>query len=83
MPRPKILQETEKITIRLPRAFLEQIDYFVMAQLCSSRSEGVREAVRDYVFKNMKSVAEFLEVASKNREAARKALEAQQKYLRT
>ncbi|MCD6461639.1 MAG: hypothetical protein J7L61_02735 [Thermoplasmata archaeon] len=42
-------QDTEKITIRLPKRFLRVIDQLVDADYYGSRTEAIRTAVRELV----------------------------------
>ncbi|OGS48330.1 MAG: hypothetical protein A3K68_07620 [Euryarchaeota archaeon RBG_16_68_13] len=42
--------EDEKITIRVPKRFLENIDFLVELDDFPSRSEAVRAAVRDMIY---------------------------------
>jgi Arc/MetJ-type ribon-helix-helix transcriptional regulator len=48
--------DTEKITIRLPRRFIRNIDALVRMDDFSSRSEAIRTAVRDMLYARMKEV---------------------------
>ena len=41
--------ENDRITIRLPRLYLHQIDLFIRAGEFSSRSEVIRHAVNEYI----------------------------------
>lgn len=42
--------EDEKITIRIPKRFLQSIDFLVDLDDFPSRSEAVRAAVRDMIY---------------------------------
>jgi Arc/MetJ-type ribon-helix-helix transcriptional regulator len=42
--------EDEKITIRVPKRFLENIDFLVELDDFPSRSEAVRAAIRDMIY---------------------------------
>jgi len=42
-------EDMEKITVRLPRRYLEIIDFLVENDYFSSRTEAIRTAVRDLV----------------------------------
>ena len=50
----------QKITIRIPKRFLESIDFLVNVDDVSSRSEAVRAAIRDYVYNRMEVVTDRL-----------------------
>jgi len=43
-------EETEKITIRLPRSHLTALDFLVRVDDYPSRSEAIRTAVRDLIY---------------------------------
>ena len=69
--------ENDRITIRLPQIYLRQIDIFVRAGEFTTRSEVIRNAVKEYI-DNYSS--QFLEKANKLKkvqelEAAVEALE--------
>jgi metal-responsive CopG/Arc/MetJ family transcriptional regulator len=51
-------EESEKITIRVPKKFLRMIDFLVKVDDVSSRSQAIRDAVRDYVYHRTDVVAE-------------------------
>jgi len=48
----------EKITIRVPRRFLETIDFLVTLDDFSSRSEAVRTAIRDMIYARVEVVSD-------------------------
>ncbi|HEV8594580.1 MAG TPA: ribbon-helix-helix domain-containing protein [Thermoplasmata archaeon] len=50
--------EGEKITIRIPRRFLETIDFLVALDDFSSRSEAVRTAIRDMIYARVEVVSD-------------------------
>jgi len=50
--------EGEKITIRVPRRFLETIDFLVTLDDFSSRSEAVRTAIRDMIYARVEVVSD-------------------------
>lgn len=41
--------ETDRITIRLPRIYLRQMDLFIRVGEFSTRSEVIRHAVKEYI----------------------------------
>ncbi len=41
--------DTDRITIRLPKIYLRQIDIFIRAGEFSTRSEVIRHAVNEYI----------------------------------
>ena len=45
------MQRTEKITLRLPSRFVEALDALVSLDDFPSRSEAIRTAVRDLVYR--------------------------------
>ncbi len=44
------MDDSVKLTIRLPREFLEEIDFLVAVDDFSSRSDAIRTAVRDMLY---------------------------------
>jgi len=50
--------EDEKITVRVPRRFLEAIDFLVELDDFPSRSEAVRTAVRDMIYARVELVTD-------------------------
>ena len=50
--------DDEKITIRIPKRFLETIDFLVALDDFSSRSEAVRTAIRDMIYARVNLVSD-------------------------
>ncbi len=63
-------EDTEKITLRLPKRFLRALDFLVEVDDFPSRSEAVRAAIRDLVYGRVELVSDKL----KKIEDAEKAL---------
>jgi len=55
------LKPSEKITIRLPETYIRMLDFLVEADDSSSRSEAIREAIRNYVYDRVDLVSEKLD----------------------
>jgi len=53
-----VTEENEKVTIRVPKKFLRMIDFLVKVDDVSSRSQAIRDAIRDYVYHRTDVVAE-------------------------
>lgn len=53
-------QETEKVTIRLPKRYLKALDFLVEVDDFPSRSEAVRAAIRDFTYNRVELVIEKL-----------------------
>ena len=51
----------DKITLRLPRSFIRQLDFLVKIEDFSSRSEAIRTAVRDMLYHRIDMVMEKIE----------------------
>jgi Arc/MetJ-type ribon-helix-helix transcriptional regulator len=62
----------EKITIRLPKSFIRQLEFLVRIEDFSSRSEAIRTAVRDMLYHRIDLVMEKIE---KKVEANQKMME--------
>ena len=56
----RMVQGTEKITLRLPARFLKALDFLVEVDDLPSRSEAVRAAIRDFVYARVELVSEKL-----------------------
>lgn len=52
------MSENEKITIRLPKSFLDRVDFLVEMDDFTSRSEAIRTAVRDLIYYRAEFVLE-------------------------
>ena len=50
--------EDEKITIRVPKRFLQAIDFLVEMDDFPTRSEAVRAALRDFVYGRVEMVTD-------------------------
>ena len=55
-----MVDDSEKITIRVPKKHLRSIDYLVRADDFPSRSEAIRVAIRDLVYVRIEMVPEKL-----------------------
>ncbi len=70
--------EDEKITIRIPKRYLDAIDFLVEMDDFPSRSEAVRAAIRDFVYGRVELVTDKIkkmqaaEAAMAEAEATRK-----------
>ena len=65
-----MVEDAEKITLRLPKRFLRALDFLVEMDDFPSRSEAVRAAIRDLVYARVELVGDRL----KKLEEAEKAL---------
>ena len=66
----RVIEDSEKITLRLPKRFLRALDFLVEMDDFPSRSEAVRAAIRDLVYARVELVGDRL----KKLEEAEKAL---------
>ena len=60
--------ENDRITIRLPRIYLRQIDLFIRVGEFSTRSEVIRHAVKEYIGEQSDRVTERAEKLKKVQE---------------
>lgn len=75
----------DKVTIRLPKAFIRQLDFLVKVEDFSSRSEAIRTAVRDLLYHRIDLVMEKIEkkVEANQKMMELEAIEVQyEKYLK-
>lgn len=54
-------KDTEKVTIRIPRRYVDALEFLVEADDFPSRSEAIRVAIRDLVYARVELVTEKLE----------------------
>jgi len=73
--------ETDRITIRLPKSYLRQIDLFIRAGEFLTRSEVIRHAVNEYIDKHATRVIEKAEKIRKVQELG-SAVEAIEPYMK-
>jgi Arc/MetJ-type ribon-helix-helix transcriptional regulator len=59
-PRSFLREDSEKMTLRLPKRYLKALDFLVDVDDYPSRSEAVRAAIRDFVYARVELVTEKL-----------------------
>ena len=69
---PGLSMNDEKITIRLPKSFIRQLDFLVKIEDFNTRSEAIRTAVRDMLYHRIDLVMKKIE---KKVEANQKMME--------
>ena len=75
-------EETEKITIRLPKRYLRALDFLVELDDFTSRSEAIRGAIRDMVYQRTELVMDRVEKIKKAEEALASMKSFQKQYLK-
>ena len=75
------MDETEKITLRLPSRFLKALDFLVEVDDFPSRSEAVRAAIRDFVYARVELVSEKLKRMQEAQKAMAEAEELRKEFL--
>ena len=63
------MKTSEKITIRLPDSYIRMLDFLVEVDDSPTRSEAIREAIRNYIYDRTDLVMEKLQ---KMREAEKR-----------
>lgn len=76
------MKETVKITLRLPKEFIEEIDFLVAIDDFPSRSEAVRTAVRDLLYDRVDVVMDKTEKKLEMRRQIAQIEEIKNEYLR-
>jgi len=76
-----VVEETEKITIRLPKRFLTALDFLVEVDDMPSRSQAIRTAIRDFVYARVELVTEKLKKLQDAEKAIANAEEFKKGYL--
>ncbi|MFW6120010.1 MAG: ribbon-helix-helix domain-containing protein [Petrotogales bacterium] len=73
--------ETDRITIRLPKIYLNQIDLFIKAGEFMTRSEVIRHAVNEYISNHAGRIIEKADKLKKVQELGA-AVEAIEPYVK-
>ena len=76
------MDETEKVTIRLPKKFLRALDFLVEADDMPSRSQAIRTAIRDFVYARVELVKEKMKQIQEAEKAITDAEEFKESYLK-
>jgi Arc/MetJ-type ribon-helix-helix transcriptional regulator len=75
-------EETEKITIRLPKRYLRALDFLVELDDFTSRSEAIRSAIRDMVYSRTELVMDRVEKIKKAEESLAQMESFQKQYMK-
>jgi len=75
------VSENERINVRLPKSYLERVDFLVEMDDFSSRSEAIRIAVRDMLYYRVDLVAEKVEKMAEQEQKMAKAKAIKEEYL--
>ncbi len=76
------MEDSEKITIRIPRRDLRNIDLIMRLDGYSSRSEVIRAAIREFTDNRIDFLLEKMEKLERTEEKRAKLFEFENKYLR-
>ncbi len=76
------MTDTEKITIRLPKNFIKELDFLVEVDDFPSRSEAIRTAIRDMLYYRVELVAEKAEKMARIERAMTQAKAVRDDYLK-
>lgn len=74
--------EDEKITIRVPKRFLQAIDFLVEMDDFPTRSEAVRAALRDFVYGRVEIVTDKIKKMQAAEAAMAEAERTRREFLR-
>ena len=74
--------EDEKITIRVPKRFLQAIDFLVEMDDFPTRSEAVRAALRDFVYGRVEIVTDKIKKMQAAETAMAEADRTRREFLR-
>lgn len=75
-------EETEKITIRLPKRYVRALDFLVELDDFTSRSEAIRGAIRDMVYQRTELVMDRIDKIKKAEEALASMETLKQQYMK-
>ena len=76
------MEDSEKVTIRIPRRDLRYIDLIMRLDGYSTRSEVIRTAIREFTDNRVDFLLEKIEKIEKTEEKRAKLLAFEDKYLR-
>ena len=86
MERPEgcvdLNEDSEKVTIRLPKRYLRALDFLVQLDDFPSRSEAIRESIRDMVYSRTELVMDRLEKMKKAEESLASMETFQKEYMK-
>ena len=75
------MEDSEKITIRIPKRDLRHIDLIMRLDGYSSRSEVIRAAIREFTDNRVDFLLEKMEKLERTEEKKARLLEFEEKYL--
>ena len=75
-------EETEKVTVRLPKKFLRALDFLVEVDDMPSRSQAIRTAIRDFVYARVELVSDKLKKIQEAEKAVANLEEFKKDYLK-
>ena len=75
-------EDSEKVTIRLPKRYLRALDFLVQLDDFPSRSEAIRESIRDMVYSRTELVMDRLEKMKKAEESLASMETFQKEYMK-
>lgn len=75
-------KETEKVTIRIPKRFIEVLEFLVEMDDFPTKSEAIRVAIRDLVYERAELVSEKLKRIQEAERAVGEIKELRKEYLR-
>ncbi len=76
------MSETEKVTIRLPKSYLDRIDFLTEMDDFPSRTEAIRTAVRDMLYYRVDLVAEKVQEMAEQEQKMAQAKAVREEYLK-
>jgi Arc/MetJ-type ribon-helix-helix transcriptional regulator len=77
-----VKRDTEKVTIRIPRRFVDSLEFLVEADDFPSKSEAIRVAIRDLVYERIDLVTEKLKKIQDTEKAINEIQDLRKEYLR-
>jgi len=78
----KMNEDSEKVTIRLPKRYLRALDFLVELDDFPSRSEAIRESIRDMVYSRTELVMDRIKKLEKAEEALAAMESFQKQYMK-
>ncbi|MFQ5909447.1 MAG: ribbon-helix-helix domain-containing protein [Thermoplasmata archaeon] len=75
-------KETEKVTIRIPKRYVDALEFLVEADDFPSKSEAIRIAIRDLVYERVELVSQKLKKIQEAETSINEIRELRKEYLK-
>lgn len=80
-PGDTVRKDTEKVTIRIPRRYVDALEFLVEADDFPSKSEAIRVAIRDLAYARVEMVIEKLKKIQEAEKSINEIKDIRKEYL--